>query len=211
MKVAIIGGTGTLGSGLALRLSSLHSVSIGSRDEERGVASAHELSSACGRTIEGGLNEKVARECDAALLPVSYTAGMEVLTGLEEALKDKLVISPVVPMALVEGRFCYTKETGSAAEQIASILKDSRVAAALHTVPAPRLLKADVPLDMDTLVAADSRQTFTEVAGLLSAIEGLRFLYSGQLSSARSLEQLTPLLLNLARSNGLKSPALKLV
>ncbi len=211
MIIAIVGGTGTLGQGLALRLCSTHEVLIGSRDREKGEAEARSLSSRAGVQIVGGLNEEVTKKCDAAILAISYTPSLEALNGLAGPLSGKLVLSPVVPMKVTDGIFRYAIESGSAAEQIASKLARSRVAASLHTIPAVMLLNRERKLGMDALVAADTKEVFEEAAGIVRSIEGIRPLHAGPLSQARSVEGLTPLLLNLAKFGGLKSPSIRFV
>ena len=153
----------------------------------------------------------MARLCDEALLTMSYDPEGRVLSSLRTALAGKLVISPIVPMSSRQGRFVYALDSGSAAEQAAAILGGSRVASSLHTVPAPLLLKADDPLNLDALVAADSREVFEDAASLIRDIGNLRPLYAGPLSQSRSLEVLVPLLLNLARLNGLHNLSIRFV
>lgn len=211
MKIAIFGGTGSLGAGLALRLSKRHEVTIGSRSAEKANRVAAQLSARAGVRITGGSSSRVAGACEAAILAVSYDPDQAFLRSLEEPLSGKLVLSPVVPMRLEAGRFYYSKESGSAAESVAALLKESAVAAAFHTVPAPLLLKVDVPLDLDVPVAADGRKTFEAAASIVSSVDGLRPLYAGPLSTARTLEGLVPLLLNLAKQNRLHNLSVKFV
>jgi len=211
MKIAVLGGTGSLGAGLALRLSRRHEVMIGSRSAEKADRMAAELSTTTGVRLVGGTASRVAEACEAAILAVSYDPDQAFLKSLEEPLSGKLVLSPVVPMKLEAGRFYYSKEDGSAAESVAALLEKSAVAAAFHTVPAPLLFKANVPLDLDVPVAADSRRTFDAAASIVSSIDGLRPLYAGPLSTARTLEGLVPLLLNLAKQNGLHNLSVKFV
>lgn len=211
MRIAILGGTGALGRGLALRLSKKHEVLIGSRDESKGKEAAKRISQAVGKNITGGLAKDVATLCETAILAISYDPEARLVSSLEGPLAGKLVISPIVPLKVGSGFFAYAAETGSAAEQVASILRESRVAASLHTIPAPLVIKADTPLDMDVLVATDRRETFDEAAGVISSIERLRPLYAGPLSQSRTIEGLTPLLLNLAKLNGLRNLSIKFV
>ncbi|MDV3293285.1 MAG: NAD(P)-binding domain-containing protein [Nitrososphaerales archaeon] len=203
MKIAIVGGTGKLGTGLAAQLSKKHEVYIGSRDEAKAEAAAK----AAG--VKGGESHAVAGLCEAAVLTIPYEA-VGPLVSFERELAGKLVISPVVPMRREGGAFYYLEGQGSAAQQVASALKSSRVAAALHTLPA-RFLKQPEKLNVDVPVAADDKGTFAEAAEIVRSVGGLRPLYSGPLSSASSIERLTPLLLNLAALNGFKTPSVKFV
>lgn len=204
MKVAIIGGTGTLGRGLAVRLAAGHSVVIGSRDAAKAEAAAQRLAQK-GVTVGAATSPEAAQACEAAILAIPELEDPSYLAELADALAKKLVVSPIVPMKSDGGALVYSLASGSAAERVAEVLAGSRVAAALHTVPAPLLAKPEVELHCDSLVAADSRETFDEAARLIQGIAGVRALYAGPLSAARSIEELTPLLLNVARLNGLRN------
>jgi NADPH-dependent F420 reductase len=204
MRIAIIGGTGKLGVGLASQLSKKLEVQIGSRDRAKAEKAAAGIPG-----VTGGDNLTVASRCDAAVLVIPYQA-VAWLGTLEAALADKLVISPVVPMKEVGGTFYYDLERGSAAEEVAAKLSRSRVAAALHTVPS-RFFSKGAKEVIDVPVAANDRQTFDETVRVISCLEGVRPLYVGPLTVASSIERLTPLLLNLAKLNGLKAPSVKFV
>jgi predicted dinucleotide-binding enzyme len=113
-------------------------------------------------------------------------------------------------MKLERGTFFYQETQSSAAQMVAEALTRSRVAAALHTLPVS-FLKRSEKLDVDVLVAADDRKTFEEAAEIVRSIGKLRPLYGGPLSMASSIERITPLLLNLAKLNGFKTPSIKFV
>ena len=210
-RIGIVGGTGPLGRGLAARLSYKYDVLIGSREETRAEGAAEEVSRLTGRKVRGATNLEAARACDSAILALPDLAASELLQEMEKELGGKLVISPIVPMKLKDGRFTYSPSDGSAAESIASILDRSRVAAAFHTVPAPKLLAIGEKLDYTVPVAAERRETFQEAATVVSSIKDLKPLYAGPLSSARTIEALTPLLLNLARLNGGKNLSIQII
>jgi 8-hydroxy-5-deazaflavin:NADPH oxidoreductase len=203
MKIAIIGGTGRLGTRLASLLSKSHEVYIGSRDSVKAETAAK----AAG--VKGGESLSVAGLCDAAILtlPPEAIAG---LASFEKVLSGKLVISPIVPMKVENGIFYYLEGQVSAAQQVASILKSSRVSAALHTLPT-RLLKRLEKVDLDVLIAADEKKTFEETAEIVKTIGPVRPIYAGPLTMASSIERITPLLLNLAKLNGMKTPSVKFV
>jgi len=203
MKIAIIGGTGKLGTRLALLLSKQHEVYIGSRDPARADAAAQ----AAG--VKGGESHSVAGLCDAAILTIP-AEGIAALASFEKELSGKLVISPIVPMRVEGETFYYREGEGSAAQQVASVLKTSRVAAALHTVPT-RLLRRLDKVNVDVLVAADDRATFEETAEIVKSMGPVRPIYAGPLSMASSVERITPLLLNLGKLNGMKTPSVKFV
>src|SRR5712691_9165943 len=210
-RVGIVGGTGPLGRGLAARLSYSYDVLIGSREEAKAEGAAEEVSRLTGRKVRGATNLEAARACDNAILALPDLAASELIQEMKKELGGKLVISPIVPMRIKDGLFTYSPGDGSAAESVASILDRSRVAAAFHTVPAPKLLAIGEKLEYTVPVAAERRETFKEVATLVSSIQDLRPLYAGPLSSARTIEALTPLLLNLARLNGRKNLSVRIV
>ena len=210
-RIGIVGGTGPLGRGLAARLSYGYEVLVGSREETRAAGVAEEVSRLTGGKVTGATNLEVARACDCAILALPDLAASELIREMEKELAGKLVISPIVPMKLEDGRFTYAPSDGSAAESVASILHRSRVAAAFHTVPAPKLLAVGEKLEYTVPVAAEKRETFKEAATVVSSIEDLKPLYAGPLSSARTIEALTPLLLNIGRLNGRKNPSIKIV
>lgn len=209
-RVGIVGGTGPLGRGLAARLSYNYDVLIGSREETKAKGAAEEVSRLTGRKVMGATNLEAAREGDVAILALPDQPASGLLLEMKKELGGKLVISPIVPMRLKDGRFTYSPSDGSAAESVASILDKSRVAAAFHTVPAPRLLAIGEKMEYTVPVAAERRETFTEAAIVVSSIQNLEPLYAGPLSSARTIEALTPLLLNLARLNGMKNLSLRI-
>ena len=210
MKVALIGGTGKLGRGLAVRLKS-HDILIGSRDGARGADTAKRLQATTGREMKGGANEAVAKECDLAVLAIPDLENLALLTQLKTPLEGKIVISPIVPMRFENGLARYARPSGSAAEEVASVLARSRTVAALHNVPAPTLATADSKLDFDVLVTCDRREDYDQAAALIGSIDGLRALYAGPLYASREIEALTPLLLNTAKLNALRRLSTKFV
>ena len=210
-RVGIVGGTGPLGRGLAARLSYSYEVLIGSREEAKAEGAAEEVSRLTGRKVRGATNLEAARACDNAILALPDLAASELIQEMKKELGGKLVISPIVPMRIKDGLFTYSPGDGSAAESVASILDRSRVAAAFHTVPAPKLLAIGEKLEYTVPVAAERRETFKEAATVVSSIQDLKPLYAGPLSSARTIEALTPLLLNLARLNGTRNLSMTII
>ena len=209
-RIAIVGGTGDLGMGLAARLATHGSVVIGSRDPSRAVDAASRVTTISGSRVEGRTNLEAAAWCEAAILAIPELPSDETLLSLKHSLGGKLVISPIVPMTVREGLFFPSLESGSAAERVASALQ-TRVASAFHTVPAARLLKVKSTLNYDVLVAAETREVFAEAAALVSSIEGLRPLYAGPLRNSRMLESMTPALLNVGKLNGISHPSIRVV
>lgn len=211
MKIALIGGTGKLGRGLAVRLSAAHEPLIGSRNEDKARNVALELQSATGRRIAGGSNARVAADGEVAILAIPSASDVGFLKELRSPLAGKLVISSIVPMILEGGIARYPDRESSSAEEAASLLPESRVVAALHNVPARTLEEAEGRLDYDVLTACDNLKDFEEAAGVIRSMQGLRPVYVGPLRMARFVEGITPLLLNAAKLNGLKRLSIKLV
>jgi 8-hydroxy-5-deazaflavin:NADPH oxidoreductase len=208
--VAVVGGTGDLGLGLACRLARNYEVIIGSRDAERAREAASKASLASKAKITGTTNDEATVSAEVVILAIPDLPSDEVLMQLKPNLEGKLLVCPIVPMRFQDGLFHPTLDSGSAAEKVSSVVK-TRVAAAFHNVPAARLLELDRMLDYDVLVAADDRSTFDEASKLIFSIKGLRPLYSGPLWTSRTLESLTPILLNAGKLNKIKFPSLKVV
>ena len=194
--VAIIGGTGAIGYGLALRWARAGvPVIIGSRDAGR----AREAAQRTGAQ-EGRENADAARETPIVVLTVPFRSQSETLTNLKGALREgQILVDCTVPLAAaVSGRATRTLGVwqGSAAQQAAEMAPDGvRVVAALHTVGAPTLADLDAPLDEDVLICGDRKADKREVAALIARIEGLRPVDAGRLEQARIVESITALLI----------------
>lgn len=210
-KISVIGGTGDLGFGLAVRLAKAYAVTIGSRDLSRAADAAARAATSAGVRVEAKTNEEAAAGCDIAILAVPDLPTADFLSSLAPGLGEKLVISPIVPMLLKGGVFSLSLSGESAAERVAKALPASRVAGAFHTVPAPRLAQLGEELAYDVLVTADSRAVYDEAARVVSSVGRLRPLYAGPLTVSRLVEGMTPALLNVSKLNKLKSPSIKLV
>ena len=198
MKVAVIGGSGAMGRALAKHLSRSYDVIIGSRDPARAAAVAAAIGGASGADYRGA-----SRSADVVIFAIPYEA-MGLVADLAAEASTKLVISVINPMKMEGGLLRYALEDGSAAEELAAILPHSRVATAFNNVPSGFLRDEVVP-PVDILVAADSKETYEEAAKLVSSIREMRPLYVGPLTEARIVEEVTPLVLNLASLNGTKA------
>jgi len=191
--IAIIGGTGALGSGLALRWERAGvPVVIGTRDTEHIPALGLEVLP----------HAEAAAQADVVVLCVPFRSQSETLTNLRGHLRPgQLLIDTTVPLAAaVSGRATRTLGVwqGSAAQQAAELVPDGvRVVAALHTVSAARLRELDAPLDEDVLVCGDDAAAKAEAIALIERIEGLRGVDAGALEHARIAEQLKALLIGI--------------
>jgi NADPH-dependent F420 reductase len=201
--IPIVGGTGALGAGLALRWATAgRTIAIGSRSAERAEQAAAKLREAVpGAAVEGLLNEEAAQRAEVVFLTVPFRAQSENLNNLREALRPgQILVDCTVPLAAaVSGKATRTLGVwqGSAAQQAQEMVPEGvTVVAALHSVGAPSLGDPNVELDEDVLVCGDHKADKARVARLIELIPGLRPVNAGPLETARLVEQLTPLLIS---------------
>jgi 8-hydroxy-5-deazaflavin:NADPH oxidoreductase len=201
--IPIVGGTGALGAGLALRWAAAGApIAIGSRSPERAEEAAARLRGAVpGAAVEGLLNEEAARRAEIVFLTVPFRAQSENLNNLREALRPgQILVDCTVPLAAaVSGKATRSLGVwqGSAAQQAQEMVPEGvTVVAALHSVGAPTLGDPDATLDEDVLVCGDRKADKARVARLIELIPGLRAVNAGALEMARIVEQLTPLLIS---------------
>jgi 8-hydroxy-5-deazaflavin:NADPH oxidoreductase len=202
--IPIIGGTGALGYGLALRWARAgRAVVIGSRSTERAAEAARKLSElAPDAEIEGLRNDLAAKQGPVVFLTVPFRAQSENLNNLREPLEPgQLLVDCTVPLAAAVGGKATRSLgvwQGSAAEQAQEMVPDGvAVVAALHTVSAPTLADTGAELAEDVLLCGDRKSDKARVAALIEGIEGLRAVNAGGLEMARIVEQLTPLLISI--------------
>jgi 8-hydroxy-5-deazaflavin:NADPH oxidoreductase len=203
-NVAILGATGALGFGLALRFGAAGvPVVIGSRDERRAVDAAVRASDLVpAGTFAGLVNEAATRAAGVVVVSVPFRSQVETLTAAGSALAPgQLVIDATVPLATAAGgKATRTLAVwqGSAAQQAAELVpKGVGVVSALHTVSAAMLGDLEHELDEDVLVCGDSKADKQRAASLISAIIGLRCVDCGRLENSRTTESLTALLIGL--------------
>jgi 8-hydroxy-5-deazaflavin:NADPH oxidoreductase len=201
--VSIIGASGALGFGLAVRWGRAGvPVVIGSRDAGRAREAADRaLAAVPGGTFEDAENAEAATRADLVVLTVPFRNQSETLTNLKGALREgQIVVDATVPLAAaVSGRATRTLGVwqGSAAQQAQEMVPDGvRVVSALHTVSAALLGDLDRDLDEDVLVCGDRREDKQAVMQLVDRIDGLRAVDAGRLEMARIAEQLTALLIS---------------
>ena len=195
--IAVLGGTGPQGKGLALRWAVAgQQVVIGSRDAQRATAIAQEL----GHGIIGADNLSAAERADVVLVAVPYDGHAALLAEVASALAGKIVIDCVNPLGFdKQGAFPLPVAEGSAAQQAAAILPESRVVAAFHHISAVLLQDLDHELDIDILVLADDREAADQVIALADLIPGMRGVFAGRLRNACQVEALTANLISINR------------
>jgi NADPH-dependent F420 reductase len=202
--VSIIGASGALGFGLAVRWGRAGvPVVIGSRDTGRAQEAAARAKAAVpDGEFDGAENADAAARADVVVLSVPFRSQSETLTNLKGALRaGQIVVDATVPLAAaVSGRATRTLGVwqGSAAQQAQEMVPDGvRVVSALHTVSAALLGDLDHALGEDVLVCGDRKEDKQVVAELVERIDGLRAVDAGRLEMARIAEQLTALLISI--------------
>jgi 8-hydroxy-5-deazaflavin:NADPH oxidoreductase len=206
--VCIVGGTGALGFGLAVRFGQADiPVLIGSRDQGRAEEAADRARQAVpSGQFKGAANPDAVREVAVVILSVPFRNQSENLTNLKEALREgQLLVDATVPLAAaVSGRATRTLGVwqGSAAQQALEMAPAGvRVVSAFPTVSATHLADLDYRLDEDVLICGDRREDKAELAGLIERIDGLRPVDCGRLEMARITEQLTALIISINARN----------
>ncbi|WKT58278.1 NADPH-dependent F420 reductase [Candidatus Nitrosotenuis chungbukensis] len=223
MKIGIIGGTGGMGKGFALRWCLKHDVLIGSRDSQRAsdaaseyVSIAKESHGGIGGTIAGKDNVSVAEQSDVLILAIPYENIDSICSELLGKIKDSCtVISPIVPMVKTETGFEFIpiKEGKPFAHQMVQkyMKNKSKLVSAFHVISEKKLVDPKLALDYDIFVCGDDKESLDVVNGLISEIKGLRAIFLGSGALAYLAEMSTPLLLNAMIKNKMKNPGIKIL
>ena len=196
LSVGILGGTGDQGRGLAYRLARAgQRVVIGSRAASRGEVAAAALSALPGvpaGVLTGGDNA-AACATDVVIVAVPWEGHAELLAGLRDNLAGRIVVDCVNPLGFdKQGAYPLRVPEGSAAQQAAALLPDSRVCAAFHHLSAVLLVDPDVErMELDVLVLGDDREATGVVQALAGRVDGMRGVYAGRLRNAGQVEALT--------------------
>ena len=223
MKVGIIGGTGGMGKGFALRWSQNHNVVVGSRDATRAAESAVEYTNlakeAFGEikgSISGSDNVTVAKESDVLILSIPYENIDTVCSGILSEIKDScVVVSPIVPMTKTDIGFeCVSIKDNKpfSYKLVLEHMKDkSKLVSAFHVISEKKLINPKLELDYDIFVCGDSKDSVGVVNELINEIKGLRSIYLGPIELSYLAEMSTPLLLNAMIRNKIKNPGIKII
>lgn len=198
VTVSVLGGTGEQGRGLARRFALAgHRVVIGSRSAERAAEIAAEL----GNGVVGVSNQEAARSADVVIVAVPWDGHRDLLESLAGDLAGKIVVDCVNPLGFdKQGAFALPVQEGSAAQQAAAVLSDSRVVAAFHHISAVLLLDEAVEsIDTDVVVLGDDREATDIVQALAGRIPGIRGIYGGRLRNAGQVEAWTANLISMNR------------
>lgn len=228
MKIGIVGGTGGMGEGFAMRWCVKHDVVVGSRDAQKAREAAANYTNAAreaygqsASTIAGSIagddNISLAKDSDVLILSIPYEFIEDTCGRLASQVRpDCIVVSPIVPMTKTDSGFAYIPllEQGkkTAGEWVADKMAPrSRVVSAFHTISEVKLKNVSLSLDADTFVCGDDPGAVAKLSELASEVAGLRPVYLGPLSLTYQAEVLTPMLLNAAKRNKMKHPSVKLI
>ncbi len=219
MNVAIIGGTGEEGFGLALRLGGAgHRVIIGSRSAEKGAGKAAEAVETLrgDARIEGTTNEEAAAAGETVFVTVPYEGQADIYRAIKPSIAPgKVVIDATSPLATAVGGRAWQVVRpwhGSAAEQAKALLdKGVRLVSAFHTIAAEALRDLEHPIESDVLVCGPDPEAKALAGSLIDDIPNLRWVDCGDLSAARIAETLTALLISINRQYKVKDAGFRIV
>lgn len=204
-RIAVLGGTGPEGAGLALRFALAgEPVIIGSRRQERAEETARLLNIRLARfsavPITGADNAAAAQGADVVTLALPFAGVEPLLAELGPRLRGKILLDVVNPVQLTDGLFMLLPvPEGSAGELIQRRVPDAAVVSALKNRSAKELAELHQPLQGDALMCSDVPEAARTIAALVNSLRRLRAVHVGSLRNARHLESLTALLLNLNR------------
>jgi NADPH-dependent F420 reductase len=211
--VAVVGGTGHQGPGLALRWakSGQYRVIIGSREAMKAQIVAESLNTRLGRKlVEGMPNTEAATAADIIVLTVPYSAHKETLESIHTQLKGKILVDVAVPLQPPKVSQVYIPPAGSATVEAQALLSDDvRVVCAFQNVSAVHLPNLDEPLECDVLICGNDKEAKAEVIAL-AGTAGLRGLDAGPLQNAVVVEGLTAILIGINKRYGVEGAGVKI-
>jgi NADPH-dependent F420 reductase len=211
LTLAVLGGTGRVGQGLAYRWAKAgYNVVIGSRTPPKAEAVAAELNERLGgETVRGAANQEAAAECDIAVLTVPYSAHRSTIESLKSDLAGKILVDVTVPLDPAAPATFKQPEAGSAAQEAKEILGSSaRVAAAFQNVSHVHL-REDGPVPCDVLVCGEDRESRDQVLQLVEAA-GLAGWDAGALANAVVVEGLTSVLVGINKRYNMKHAGIRI-
>lgn len=212
LTVAVLGGTGKEGSGLAMRWAlNGYRVIIGSRDANRAMERAGEMNTQLGVDyLIGKENSAAAAEADVVVLAVPYSAHQSTLESVKDQLQGKVVVDLAVPLQPPEIRLVYVPPGKSAALEAQAFLgEETCVVAAFENVSAAKLKDPNGDIDCDVLVCADDADAKADVMHLVEAA-GMRGVDAGPLANSVAVEALTPVLLHINKTYGVKGAGIRI-
>lgn len=219
MRIAVVGGTGAEGFGLALRLARAgHDVVIGSRDAAKAADAVSRAKAILGADapVDGAANIDAVPGADVVIVTVPFAGQAKTYELLKPALADGVVVLDATsPLATAVGGKAWEvlrPWAGSAAEQARAVIGPGpRLVAGFHTIAASALTDLDTPVDSDVLLAGDDAEAVAIIGSLADQIPGLRWVHVGGLAMARTTETLTPLLISINRRYKRKDAGFRIV
>ncbi len=219
MRIAVVGGTGEEGFGLALRLARAgHDIVIGSRDEAKAADAVSRVKTILGADapVGGAANIDAVPGADVVIVTVPFAGQAKTYQLLKPALADGVVVLDATsPLATAVGGKAWEvlrPWAGSAAEQARAVIGPGpRLVAGFHTIAASALTDLDTPVDSDVLLAGDDAEAIAIIGSLADQIPGLRWVHVGGLAMARITETLTPLLISINRRYKRKDAGFRIV
>jgi NADPH-dependent F420 reductase len=212
MRIAVLGGTGKEGSGLALRWAHAgHEVVIGSRDADKASRVAEELNLVLGQQrIQGAGNRAAASRADVVVLSVPYSAHADTLAMVRDSLAGKVLVDVTVPINAGDVLRVSVPAGGSASKEAQAIVGPStRVVTAFQNISATHLRRLDATIDCDVLVCGDDEDA-KRIGMQLVTDAGLRPWDAGPLDNAVAVEGLTPILLGINKRHRLKGAGIRI-
>ena len=209
MKIGIVGGTGDIGEGMAMRLSPFFDVIVGSREADKAEQTCKLGSETLKKrgldcSLTGVSNQTAVGDADIIILAIPFkhlTGTLETLHGFE----NKIVISPVNPMEKRDHFVFVPPEEGSAALLIRRLLpKEARICSAFNTIAANKWKALDEELTYSVPVCSDDADAKRQVMDIVNKVSKLQAFDAGPLAVSGMVEALTPLLLNIARYNKMR-------
>lgn len=199
MNYTIIGGTGDLGFGLALRLANAGcKVIIGSRSQDKAKVAADKIREKTEtENISGMLNPDAAEQGDIVIIAVPSAAHKDILNSIKPFVTHKIILDVTVPLSPENPTRYSPPDAGSNAEEAQLILgENAKVVTGFHTISAVLLKDLDKDIEGDVLVAGNNLEAKETIADMASKI-GLRSFDTGSLYQAKILEGLTPIIISL--------------
>lgn len=207
MKIAVIGGTGGQGLGIATRfVKAGEDVIIGSRTIDKAEAAVVKVKELLGdvKNLKAAANPDAAKEADVLVLTVPLAAQKDTLLSIKEGAAGKPLLDATGPLESAIGGSatkCINLAEGSAAQRAQAILPDAKVICAFNNISQTWFMQLDEPIDCDCLICGDDPQAKAMVTPLIEKVPGLRVIDCGALERAGIIEKITPLLIGLNIKN----------
>jgi len=209
MKIGIVGGTGDIGEGMALRFSPVFDIIVGSREKDKAEATCRlgtETLKCRGQTcsLTGVSNQEAVDKADVVILAIPFKHLASTLEGLH-GFENKIVITPINPMEKRDFFMFVPPQEGSAAMMLKRLLPPSaRICSAFNTIAANKWKALDEELTYSVAVCGDDEAAKQEVMAIVNRISKLKAFNAGPLAVSGMVESLTPLVLNIARYNKMR-------